>query len=82
MLNAWFHGSLKFHSGVRASAGFSGGLLLIALLLMKPRYPKQRNITKGTFASFGIFLKDIPYVITVIGYVTYNSRSFFSYNVP
>jgi len=81
MLNAWFHGSLKFHSGVRASAGLSGGLLLIALLLMKPRYPKQRNFTNGMFASFWIFVKDIPYVITVVGYVTYDLRSFFSYHM-
>ena len=81
MLNAWFHGSLKFHSGVRASAGLSGGLLLIALLLMKPRYPKQRNFTKGMFASFWIFVKDIPYVFTVVGYVTYDLRSFFSYHM-
>ena len=40
MLNSLFHGSVGFHSGVRVSAGFIAGLLMLSLL-MKPRYPQN-----------------------------------------
>ncbi|KAF8961854.1 major facilitator superfamily domain-containing protein [Flammula alnicola] len=69
MLNAWFHGSLGFHSGVKASAGLTGGLLIISLLLMKPQYPKNAKKAISTLRSFRIFLHDFPYVIMIVGTV-------------
>ncbi|KJA23936.1 hypothetical protein HYPSUDRAFT_137083 [Hypholoma sublateritium FD-334 SS-4] len=69
MLNAWFHGSVGFHSGVKASAGLTGGMMLIAILLMKPRYPKNTRKAISTVQSFRIFLRDLPYVIMILGTV-------------
>ncbi len=67
MLNAWFHGSVGFHSGVKASAGLTGGLMIIAILLMKPRYPKNNRKAVSTIQSFRVFLRDVPYVIMILG---------------
>ncbi|KAF9484040.1 MFS general substrate transporter [Pholiota conissans] len=67
MLNAWFHGSLGFHSGVKASAGLTGGLMLLAIILMKPRYPKNKKKAISTIQSFKVFLPDFPYVIMILG---------------
>ncbi|KAF8199455.1 major facilitator superfamily domain-containing protein [Pholiota molesta] len=67
MLNSWFHGSLGFHSGVKASAGLTGGLMIISLILMKPRYPKNKKKVISTVRSFSLFLHDFPYVIMIIG---------------
>ncbi|KDR76989.1 hypothetical protein GALMADRAFT_66206 [Galerina marginata CBS 339.88] len=67
LLNTWFHGSLGFHSGVRASAGFTGGLLVICLILMKPKYPPNRTKASSTFRSFRHFLQDVPYVVMTLG---------------
>ncbi|KAF8909693.1 major facilitator superfamily domain-containing protein [Gymnopilus junonius] len=70
LLNLWFHGSLGFHSGVKASAGLTGGLLVIALVLMKPRYPSNRKKTISTLRSLRVFLRDLPYVIMVFGTIS------------
>lgn len=66
MLNAWFHGSVGFHKGVRASAGLNLGLLVIALLLMKPRLPPSPQ-KEGPVKSLRTFSKDVPFVIMVGG---------------
>jgi hypothetical protein len=73
ILNTWFHGSLGFHRGVRASAGLTGGLLAIAILLMKPRYPEKKKSQK-VMSSLSIFLRDVPYVIMVFGWVIFASK--------
>ncbi|KIM41319.1 hypothetical protein M413DRAFT_72154 [Hebeloma cylindrosporum] len=67
MLNAWFHGALGFHSGVRASAGLTGGLMIIALFLMKPRYPVNGKKASSTLRYFRVFLQDLPYAIMILG---------------
>jgi hypothetical protein len=67
MLNRLFHGSVGFHNGVRASAGFLLGLLTIATVLMKPRLPPNPRKEGNTFQDFRAFLSDPPYVITLIG---------------
>ncbi|PPQ63899.1 hypothetical protein CVT24_010366 [Panaeolus cyanescens] len=67
ILNKWFHGSLGFHSGVKASGGLTGGLLIIALILMKPRYPPNPKKAISTFQSFKTFLRDYTYVLMIIG---------------
>ncbi|KAF9045397.1 major facilitator superfamily domain-containing protein [Panaeolus papilionaceus] len=67
ILNKWFHGSLGFHSGVKASGGLTGGLLIIALILMKPRYPPNPKKAISTFQSFRTFLRDYTYVLMIIG---------------
>ncbi|PPQ87533.1 hypothetical protein CVT25_008535 [Psilocybe cyanescens] len=69
MLNRWFQGSLGFHSGVKASAGLNAGLLILSLILMKPRYPQNRSKANGTFQNMRQFLKDPPYIIMVFGTV-------------
>jgi len=69
MLNAWFHGSLGFHSGVKASGALNGGLLLIALVLMQPRYPLNGKKADSTFSNFRGFLRETPYVIMILGQV-------------
>ncbi|PPQ76707.1 hypothetical protein CVT26_004383, partial [Gymnopilus dilepis] len=66
LLNKWFHGSLGFHSGVRASAGICGGLFAIALVLMKPRYPPNRPISVSILRSLKVFMKDAPYVFVAL----------------
>ena len=68
MLNAWFHGTLGFHAGVRASAGLTGGLMIIALFLMKPRYLVNGKKTSSTLRYFRLFLQDFPYVIMILGW--------------
>lgn len=67
ILNAWFHGSLGFHSGVRASAGLNAVLLIIAICLMKPRLPPSPRKESSTSKDLRVFLRDIPYTITIIG---------------
>lgn len=68
MLNKLFHGSVGFRNGVRASAGLNLGLLVIALLLMKPRLPPNpaRNQV-SLLQNFKIFLREPAYVSTIIG---------------
>lgn len=65
MLNLLFHGSVGFHSGVRASAGLVAGLLIISLLLMKPRYPQNTKKAASILNNYRVFLCDIPYVIMI-----------------
>ena len=67
MLNSWFNGSLGFKNGVRASAGLNGALLLVSFFLMKPRLVPKKEFKTGLIESFRIYLKDGPYVLTIIG---------------
>ena len=69
MLNKWFHGSVGFNNGVRASAALNAGLLLLANVLMKPRLapttmPRKEGSTIGDLRTF---LRDLPYVVMVLG---------------
>lgn len=65
MLNHLFYGSAGFHGGVRISAGLNLGLMAIALLLMRPRLPPQRE--GKFFSQIPTFFKDPPYVVVVFG---------------
>ena len=65
MLNPLFHGSVGFNSGVKVSAGLIAGLLIISLLLMKPRYPQNTKKAASILNNFRGFLCDIPYVIMI-----------------
>ncbi|KAG5653183.1 hypothetical protein H0H81_001900 [Sphagnurus paluster] len=69
ILNKLFHGPVGFHNGVRASAGMVGGLLIIAILLMKPRLPPISRKHGSTLQDLRKFLRDPPYVIMVFGTV-------------
>ncbi|KAH6903251.1 major facilitator superfamily domain-containing protein [Coprinopsis sp. MPI-PUGE-AT-0042] len=69
MLNKWFHGSLGFHDGVRASAGLTTGVLLVSLLLMRPRNLPKKEVGPSAFSNLKTFSRDVPYVITVFGTV-------------
>ncbi|KAF8888860.1 major facilitator superfamily domain-containing protein [Infundibulicybe gibba] len=66
MLNSWFHGSLGFHQGVRASAAFNAALLIIAICLMKPRLPPKPG-GGSPFRALRIFIVDVPYMIMIVG---------------
>jgi MCP family monocarboxylic acid transporter-like MFS transporter 10 len=67
MLNRLFHGPVGFHTGVRASAGLLAGLLIIALLLMKPRLPPTPRKQGSTLNNFRVFLREPSYVVMVLG---------------
>ncbi|GLB39677.1 putative major facilitator superfamily protein [Lyophyllum shimeji] len=77
MLNALFHGPVGFHNGVRASAGLLGGLLFIAILLMKPRLPPKSRKHGSTLSDLRVFLRDPPYVFMVLGTVLVFSGLYF-----
>jgi ABC-type methionine transport system permease subunit len=66
MLNALFHGSVGFNAGVKISGGLIAGLLVISLLLMKPRYPQNTKKAASILNSFRTFLRDMPYVIMIL----------------
>ncbi|KAF7329004.1 Riboflavin transporter MCH5 [Mycena venus] len=52
-----------FAVGVRATAALISGLLLLANLLMSPRYPKNQPVSKTSLRST---LTDLPYMTFVI----------------
>src|SRR5262245_38975007 len=72
MLNQLFHGSAGFRTGVRASAGLNIGLFCLALSLMRTRYPPRKTVTE---ASTITFFRDVPYIVMVLGYVSYSLHS-------
>ncbi|KAJ7629386.1 major facilitator superfamily domain-containing protein [Mycena polygramma] len=53
-----------FVVGVRATAALITGLMLFANLLIRPRYPKNRPVSK---ASLRLILTDLPYMTFVVG---------------
>ncbi|KAF9465708.1 major facilitator superfamily domain-containing protein [Collybia nuda] len=69
MLNHLFHGPVGFHAGVRASAGLLTGLLAIAILLMRPRFPFASRAQGSTLSDLQVFLRDPPYVFMTLGTV-------------
>ncbi|KAG6856214.1 hypothetical protein H0H87_006550 [Tephrocybe sp. NHM501043] len=69
MLNQLFHGQVGFRNGVRASAGMVAALLIIAILLMKPRLLPTSRKHGSTLRDLNVFLRDPPYVIMVTGTV-------------
>ena len=66
MLNQLFHGRTGFHNGVRASAGLNLGLMIIGILLMKPRLPPKRPDGNLLF-SLRTFMREPAYILTVLG---------------
>ena len=69
MLNNLFHGKVGFANGVRASAGMLGGLLLIALPLMRPKYSHGSGRATGLIklsAAVKKFSRDTAYVCIVL----------------
>ncbi|KAF8067971.1 major facilitator superfamily domain-containing protein [Lyophyllum atratum] len=67
MLNNLFHGKVGFHNGVRASAGLNLGLLVVALLLMKPRLPPSSRTQGSILQDLETFLREPAYVTTIAG---------------
>ncbi|KAF8625091.1 hypothetical protein AX15_005570 [Amanita polypyramis BW_CC] len=66
MLNKLFYGSVGFHNGVRASAGFNLGLLIIAILFTKPRLPPKKH-EGSLLENLRTFLREPAYLITILG---------------
>jgi hypothetical protein len=59
---------LGFATGVRASAGLVGGLLLIACVLIRPHLPPATRLAPF-WKSLQRFARDKPYVLAVIACV-------------
>lgn len=67
MLNKLFYGRVGFHNGVRISAAFNAGVLIIALLLMRTRLPPTPRKDGSTLLHMRMFFREGPYVATVVG---------------
>ncbi|THH15544.1 hypothetical protein EW146_g4947 [Bondarzewia mesenterica] len=67
MLNQLFHGSARFSKGVRYSAIFNLGLMILANVFMRPRLPPKK--AGNVFAGATAFAHDAAYVLIVIGTV-------------
>ena len=67
MLNNMLDSSLGFGNSVRASAGLVAGMLLLAIVLMKPRLPPPAHTTP-LVPAIKKFSRDSAYVWTSIGY--------------
>lgn len=67
MLNQLFHGRTGFNNGVRASAGFTTGLMVIGILLMKPRLPPKKKHDGSFVISFRTFMREPAYVLVTLG---------------
>ena len=68
MLNNTINGQLGFANGVRASAAFISGLLLIACLLMRTRLPPSESRTDFLAAARKCG-KDSAFIFGCLGYV-------------
>lgn len=72
MLNNLFHSKVGFNNGVRASAGLIAGCLILAIALMRPKYPKTHPSGQGhppPSELLSKFVKDKLYITAVFGYV-------------
>lgn len=67
MLNNTLNSSLGFGNSVRASAGLVAGMLLLAIVLMKPRLPPPKTTTP-LIPAIKKFARDKAYVYMTIGY--------------
>ena len=67
MLNQLFYGRTGFHNGVRASAGFTLGLMIIGILLMKPRLPPKKRHDGSWLISFRTFMREPAYALVTLG---------------
>ncbi|PFH47140.1 hypothetical protein AMATHDRAFT_68353 [Amanita thiersii Skay4041] len=67
MLNTLFHGRVGFHNGVRISAGFLLGLMIISIALTKPRPPQMKTYKSSLWKDFCRFLCEPAYVLTTLG---------------
>ncbi|ETW84742.1 MFS monocarboxylate transporter [Heterobasidion irregulare TC 32-1] len=79
MLNRLFHGSVGFAWGVRASAFLILGLLSIANLVMSPGNTAPNKVSPTTPPHQGMqrILRDMPYVLVVLGVFCINWGLFF-----
>lgn len=66
MLNKLFNGSLGFHWGVRISAFFNLGLLVLANLMMTTRLAPQRKTLSGQIAHWRGFFRDGIYILATV----------------
>ncbi|THH08435.1 hypothetical protein EW145_g2707 [Phellinidium pouzarii] len=86
MLNSLFHGKTGFANGVRASAGLLAGMQIIAVALMRTKYPVKNEADKEDGRDFRKatnivpmvlrFATDWPYVSFVFG-MAFMDISFF-----
>jgi hypothetical protein len=69
MLNKLFYSSLGFHNAVRISGAFNAVLLFTGVALMRTRdIPGKKAMANQSLTKdFGVYIKDIPYVCTVMG---------------
>ncbi|KAK0458984.1 major facilitator superfamily domain-containing protein [Desarmillaria tabescens] len=67
MLNKLFHGPVGFHNGVRISAAFNAGLLLIAIALVRTRLPPSSKKEGSILLDMSHFFREGTYATTVVG---------------
>lgn len=72
MLNNFFHGSVGFANGVRASGYLIAGCLVLGLLLMRTRPSSVQIKHRTVLESAKKFIKDDVYVLAVAAYVVTN----------
>ncbi|SJK98360.1 related to MFS monocarboxylate transporter [Armillaria ostoyae] len=77
MLNKLFHGPVGFHNGVRISAAFNAGLLLIAIPLMRTRLPPSPRKGGNVFLDMSRFFREGIYATTVAGTIITVAGLFF-----
>ncbi|KAJ6456799.1 MFS general substrate transporter [Mycena vitilis] len=68
---------LGFATAVRASGGLIGGLLVIACLLLRPRYPPKVTPPPFWRSLPRFFLHDRPYLLAVLAMFTYTVGFYF-----
>ncbi|KAF8625089.1 hypothetical protein AX15_005568 [Amanita polypyramis BW_CC] len=75
MLNRLFYGQAGFHNGVRASAGLNVGLLILAVLFMKPRLPPKKH-EGSLLINLRTFLREPGYLLAMLG-MTFTAVGFY-----
>jgi hypothetical protein len=67
MLNRFFHGSVGFAWGVRASAFLTFGVLVAANCLMSARLPPRSEQLGLAKPNYREIVTDIPYILACVG---------------
>ncbi|KAJ6453746.1 major facilitator superfamily domain-containing protein [Mycena sanguinolenta] len=76
LLNNLLQNGVQFATAVRASAGLISGLLLVACLLMRPRFPPKGNVPEF-WSSLQRFTHDVPFVFATLGLGMYGVAFYF-----
>lgn len=76
MLNNLFNGRIGFANGVRASAGLTSVLLLVACLCMRTRLDPPRTPVSYIAAARKCF-RDVPFIFAIVGVFLFETGLFY-----